>query len=60
MEIGPIAATLLSIMTIAAALLLFGGFKLARRTEDRARGVLMIVAGLVMAGNVLIWTWPAS
>jgi hypothetical protein len=59
MEIGPVAATLLSIMAIASALLLIGGVKLARDEQNPRRGVLMIVAGLVMAGNVLIWTWPA-
>lgn len=58
MEIGPLAATTLSIMAIAAALLLLGGVKLVRRKEDRARGMLMIVAALVLAGNVLIWVWP--
>ena len=58
MEIGPLAATTLSIMVIAAALLLFGGIKLSRSEADRRRGVLMIVAGLVMAANVLIWVWP--
>jgi hypothetical protein len=60
MKIGPLAATTLSIMAIAAILLLLGGFKLMRRKEDRGRGMLMIVAALVLVGNVLIWTWPAS
>jgi hypothetical protein len=50
---------MLSITTIAALLLLMGGIRLARRKEDRSRGILMIVAALVLAGNVLIWTWPA-
>ena len=59
MEIGPLAATMLSIMTIAALLLLLGGLKLARRKEDRSRGILMMVAALVLVGNVLIWTWPS-
>ena len=59
MEIGPTAATILAIMSIAALLLVAGGVSLARRKDERGRGVLMIVAGLVMAGNVLIWTWPA-
>ena len=59
MKIGPLAATMLSIMVVAALLLLLGGLKLARRKEDRGRGMLMIVAALVLVGNVLIWTWPS-
>jgi len=39
---------------IAALLLAIGGVRMARR--DRQRGLLMIAAGLVILGNVLIWT----
>ncbi len=49
---GP-GATLLSILTIASFLLAFGGFATIRR-GDRGRGVLMLVAAAVFAGNVLI------
>ena len=41
---------------IAAFLLAAGGVKLALNREHRRRGVLMVVAGAVLLGNVLIWT----
>lgn len=41
---------------IAAFVLILGGGMLLRSRETRSRGVLMIVAALVMIGNVLIWT----
>ena len=41
----------------AAAILLAGaGIKLTLKRETRGRGVLMIVAALVLAMNVMIWT----
>jgi hypothetical protein len=40
----------------AAILLAAAGVKLALNRETRARGVLMIVAALVLAMNVMIWT----
>jgi high-affinity Fe2+/Pb2+ permease len=46
----------MAIAMLAAFLLIFGGIKLAMRKQDRGRGVLMIVAALVLVGNVLIWT----
>jgi len=50
------AAAAMAIAMLAAFALVFGGAKLARRPEDRKRGVLMIVAAAVLVGNVLIWT----
>jgi hypothetical protein len=41
---------------IAAFLLLIGGVKLALDRGTRLRGVLMIVAALVLVTNVMIWT----
>ena len=41
---------------IAAFLLVFGGVKLARRKEDRGRGLLMLAAAAVIVANVAIWT----
>ncbi len=41
---------------VAAFLLAAGGVKLALSPETRTRGVLMIVAALVLAMNVTIWT----
>ena len=40
----------------AAFLLLAGGVKLALARQTRSRGVLMIVAALVLIMNVMIWT----
>ena len=41
---------------IAAFLLLVGGVKLVLGRQTRTRGVLMIVAALVIVTNVMIWT----
>ncbi len=49
-------ATALSIAMIAAFVLVAGGIKLLLGPDDRKRGMLMIVAALVLVGNVLIWT----
>jgi hypothetical protein len=43
---------------IAAFLLAAGGIALIARGTDRKKGVLMALAALVLAGNVLVWTWP--
>ena len=41
---------------VAAFLLAAVGLKLALNGQTRTRGVLMIVAALVLAMNVTIWT----
>ena len=41
---------------IAGFLLLGGGVKLSMARQTRARGILMIVAALVLVMNVMIWT----
>ena len=41
---------------IAAVMLLIFGVKLARRPEERQRGLLMIACGIIFIANVLIWT----
>ena len=46
----------MAIRMIAAFLLLFGGVKLLTRREHRSKGVLMLVAAVVLVANVLIWT----
>lgn len=51
-----LGAALMAIAMIAAFLLVFGGIKMARRREDRGRGLLMIGAAAVLVMNVLIWT----
>lgn len=52
------AGTLLSILMLAGVLLTGGGVYAILRTRDRKRGVLMIVAGLVMFANVAITAMP--
>jgi hypothetical protein len=46
----------MAIAMLAACLLLVGGIRLTLRKADRGRGILMILAALVLVGNVLIWT----
>ena len=41
---------------IAAFLLVAGGMKLLFARQTRVRGILMIVAALVLVMNVMIWT----
>ena len=41
---------------VASFLLLAGGAKLAFNRQTRGRGLLMIVAALVIVMNVMIWT----
>ena len=53
---GSLASALLAITMIASILLLGFGIRLALRTEDRQRGLLMIACGIIFIGNVLIWT----
>jgi len=53
---GTIASASLAIAMIAALLLVLGGIRLIRRGVFRQQGWLMIVAAMVLVGNVLIWT----
>ena len=46
----------MAIAMVAAFLLLAGGVKLLLERQTRLRGVLMIVAALVLVTNVMIWT----
>jgi hypothetical protein len=46
----------LGLAMIAAFVLVIGGVKLVLDRATRARGVLMVVAALVLIGNVLILT----
>lgn len=48
--------TVFAVAMIAAVILLWFGIRLARRPDDRVRGVLMIVMAAVLVGNVAIWT----
>ena len=49
---------MLSITMIVIVALVWGGIMLLRRGIDRKRGALMMIAALVLLGNVLIWAWP--
>ncbi len=53
---GTIASTTLAIAMMAAFLLAAGGVRLILRGDYRQQGWLMIVAAMVLLGNVLIWT----
>ena len=46
----------LALAMLAAFVLIAGGIKLAMKRETRGRGVLMIVAALVLIMNVMIAT----
>ena len=46
----------MALAMIAAFLLAAGGVKLALTRETRSRGILMVVAALVLLTNVMIWT----
>ncbi|WHO40864.1 hypothetical protein PMI04_009855 [Sphingobium sp. AP49] len=54
------ASMILSILMLAGILLTGGGIYAIVKRGDRKRGTLMIVAGLVMFGNVAISAIPAS
>ena len=45
-----------AIAMVSAFLLLAGGVKLALGRQTRGRGILMIIAALVIVMNVMIWT----
>jgi high-affinity Fe2+/Pb2+ permease len=46
----------MALAMIAGFVLLLGGVKLAFDRQTRGRGVLMIIAALVIVMNVMIWT----
>lgn len=50
------AAAVFSVAMIAALVLMIAGVRFTLRSEHRKQGVLMIVAGLVILANVLVWT----
>lgn len=52
---GPSAA-ILSVLMVAAFALTASGAWLVLKRRDRRKGALMIVAAIVMLGNVLVWT----
>jgi high-affinity Fe2+/Pb2+ permease len=46
----------MALAMVSAFLLVVAGIKLALARQTRVRGVLMIVAALVLIMNVMIWT----
>jgi high-affinity Fe2+/Pb2+ permease len=46
----------MAVAMVTAFLLVAGGAKLALNRQTRGRGVLMIVAALILVMNVMIWT----
>jgi hypothetical protein len=50
-SLGPI---LMSVAVLAMFALIWGGIRTLK--ADRTRGVLMLVAALVLLGNLLIWS----
>lgn len=50
---------LLSVAMLVVIALVWGGTFLLRRGTDRKRAVLMLLAALVLLGNILIWSWPS-
>ena len=51
-----LAGGAMAVAMLAAFVLAAGGVKLALSSQNRSRGLLMIVAAAVLVGNVLIWT----
>lgn len=59
MSASPMSDTILSLLMLAGMALTAGGvYLIAKRPEYRRQGWLMIVAAIVMFGNVAIWMWP--
>jgi hypothetical protein len=55
-EVQTLSDWVMALAVIAAFLLFAGGVRLARARESRKQGVLMIISGLVILMNVMIWT----
>jgi hypothetical protein len=50
--------TILSLLMLAAIALTAGGLYMLIKRGQKKQGWLMLVAALVMLGNVLVWVWP--
>ena len=53
---GSFSSIAMAIAMVCAFLLAIGGVRLMQERQTRGRGILMIVAGLVLVMNVMIWT----
>ena len=51
---------LLSISMLAVFALVAGGGWIIATRDNKKQGVLMLIAALVLLGNVLIWAWPVG
>jgi len=51
-----ISSLTMALAMVAAFLLVAAGVKLSLARQTRMRGILMIVAALVLVMNVMIWT----
>lgn len=49
---------LLSLAMLGVFSLVFGAIAIWRKGDNRKQSVLMVIAALVLLGNVLILTWP--
>lgn len=49
---------ILSVLMLAGIALLMGSIYLFRKGDDRKKAILMLVASLVMFGNLAIWLAP--
>ncbi|MDO6415736.1 hypothetical protein Q4F19_15200 [Sphingomonas sp. BIUV-7] len=49
-----------SIAMLACFTLVWGGIWLIAKRRDRKRGILMLVAAVVLLGNVLVWVMPVG
>ena len=52
--------TVLSLVILAAALLLFGAYMLWKRTGNMKNAALMVVLAVIAVVNVMIWTVPTA
>ena len=52
--------TVLSLVVLAAALLLFGAYMLWKRTGNMKNPALMVVLAVIAVVNVMIWTVPTA
>ena len=52
--------TVLSLVVLAAALLLFGAYMLWKRTGNMKNAALMVVMAVIAVVNVMIWTVPTA
>ena len=53
---GGLTSALLSIAMIGVVALIWGAWRMAFRQGNKTKGVLMLVAALVLLGNVVILT----